>query len=104
MAAHQRFHPANTGVGNTSRVRAKLAHRAWFAGYPHGVRAAEEEGAANWHQLQMSAGMQSQFQNTGVLNSSRGCLSNSGYDWSCKRLADTEHERGTNPGTCRRGL
>ena len=40
---------------------------AWFAGYPQGVRAAEEEGSANWHQLQMSAGMQSQFQNTGVL-------------------------------------
>ncbi len=40
---------------------------AWFAGYPQGVRAAEEEGMANWHQLQMSAGMQSQFQNAGVL-------------------------------------
>lgn len=41
---------------------------AWFAGYPQGVRAAEEEGAANWHQLQMSAGMQSQFHNAGVLS------------------------------------
>ncbi len=40
----------------------------WFSGYPHGVRAAEEEGAANWHQLQMSAGMQSQFQSTGMLD------------------------------------
>ncbi len=40
---------------------------AWFAGYPHGVRAAEEEGTANWHQIQMSANMQAQYQNTGVL-------------------------------------
>ncbi len=40
---------------------------AWFAGYPHGVRAAEEEGTANWHQIQMSAAMQGQLQNTGMM-------------------------------------
>lgn len=40
---------------------------AWFAGYPQGVRAAEEEGTANWHQIQLSAGMQSQLQQTGVM-------------------------------------
>jgi hypothetical protein len=40
---------------------------AWFAGYPHGARAAEEEGTANWNQIQMSAGMQQQFQNAGIL-------------------------------------
>lgn len=40
---------------------------AWFAGYPQGVRAAEEEGTANWHQVQMSASLQSQLQNTGMM-------------------------------------
>lgn len=40
---------------------------AWFAGYPHGVRAAEEEGTAHWHQIQLSAGMQSQLQGAGMM-------------------------------------
>lgn len=35
---------------------------AWFTGYPHGVRAAEEEGAGNWHQIQMSPNMRNQLQ------------------------------------------
>lgn len=43
---------------------------AWFTGYPHGVRAAEEEGNANWHHLQMSPGVQSQYQNAGVMSQS----------------------------------
>lgn len=40
---------------------------AWFSGYPHGVRAAEEEGHANWNQIQMSAGLQNQLQNAGIM-------------------------------------
>lgn len=39
---------------------------AWYAGYPHGVRAAEEDGVANWTQLPMSVEMQSQYQQTGM--------------------------------------
>lgn len=39
---------------------------AWMAGYPHGARAAEEDGAANWTQLQMSTGLQAQYQQTGT--------------------------------------
>ena len=42
---------------------------AWFAGYPHGARAAEEEGLGSWSQIQMSSGLQSQYANTGVLPS-----------------------------------
>jgi hypothetical protein len=38
---------------------------AWFAGYPHGARAAEEDGVSNWNQLPMSAGLQAQYQQTG---------------------------------------
>ncbi len=51
---------------------------AWFTGYPHGVRAAEEEGNANWHHLQMSPGMQNLYQNAGVMNQSGAEYSN--YD------------------------
>lgn len=40
---------------------------AWFAGYPHGARAAEEEGVGNWSQIQMSSGLQAQYVRTGVL-------------------------------------
>ncbi len=49
---------------------------AWFTGYPHGVRAAEEEGTANWHQIQMSPGTQNQYQNAGVMSQSGIGLSN----------------------------
>lgn len=35
---------------------------AWMAGYPHGARAAEEDGVSNWSQLQMSPALQSQYQ------------------------------------------
>lgn len=38
----------------------------WFAGYPHGARAAEEEGVGNWSQIQMSSTMQSQYVTAGV--------------------------------------
>lgn len=40
---------------------------AWFAGYPHGARAAEEEGVGHWSQIQMSSTLQSQFVTAGVL-------------------------------------
>jgi len=33
-----------------------------MAGYPHGARAAEEDGVSNWSQLQMSPALQSQYQ------------------------------------------
>ncbi len=51
---------------------------AWFIGYPHGVRAAEEEGNANWRHLQMSPGMQSQYQNAGVMSQPGVAYSNLG--------------------------
>lgn len=38
----------------------------WFAGYPHGARAAEEEGVGNWSQIQMSSTLQSQYVTAGV--------------------------------------
>lgn len=40
--------------------------QAWFAGYPHGARAAEEDGVVHWNQVPMSAGVQAQYQQTGV--------------------------------------
>lgn len=42
---------------------------AWFSGYPQGARAAEEDGVGNWTQLQLSSGLQSQFQKSGMLPS-----------------------------------
>lgn len=41
---------------------------AWLAGYPHGVQAAEEDGVANWTQLQMSTGLQAQYQQAGMFD------------------------------------
>jgi hypothetical protein len=43
---------------------------AWFAGFPHGARAAEEEGVGNWTQLQTSSSIQNQYAKHGLLNSS----------------------------------
>lgn len=40
---------------------------AWFAGYPHGARAAEEEGVGSWSQIQMSSNLQAQFVTAGML-------------------------------------
>ncbi len=40
---------------------------AWFAGYPQGARAAEEEGIGNYTQLQLSSGLQQEYQQAGVL-------------------------------------
>ncbi len=40
---------------------------AWFAGYPHGARAAEEAGVGSWSQIQMSSGLQAQYVQSGML-------------------------------------
>jgi hypothetical protein len=40
---------------------------AWFSGYPHGARAAEEDGVGNFSQMQLSSGLQSEFQQAGVM-------------------------------------
>ncbi len=40
---------------------------AWFSGYPQGARAAEEDGIGNYTQLQLSSGLQSQYQQAGML-------------------------------------
>lgn len=40
---------------------------AWFAGYPHGAKAAEEEGMGSWSQIQMSSGLQAEYVNSGLL-------------------------------------
>lgn len=39
--------------------QAKIA--AWFAGYPHGARAAEEDGAGNWRQIPVSHVIEQQY-------------------------------------------
>ena len=40
---------------------------AWFSGYPQGARAAEEDGVGNFSQMQLSSGLQSEYQQAGVL-------------------------------------
>ncbi len=40
---------------------------AWFAGYPLGAQAAEQDGAGHWSQVQMSSTLQSQYVTAGVL-------------------------------------
>lgn len=39
---------------------------AWFAGYPHGARAADEDGLGAWQQLPMSSNYQAQYQKSGM--------------------------------------
>ena len=39
----------------------------WFSGYPQGARAAEEDGIGNYSQLQLSSGLQTEYQQAGVL-------------------------------------
>ena len=41
---------------------------AWYAGFPHGARAAEEEGVGSWSQIQTSANIQHQYAQNGMLN------------------------------------
>ncbi len=40
---------------------------AWFSGYPQGARAAEEDGVGNYAQMQLSSGLQSEYQQSGML-------------------------------------
>lgn len=40
---------------------------AWFAGYPHGARAAEEDGIGNWTQIQTSSSIQQEYAQRGML-------------------------------------
>ncbi|XZE21229.1 hypothetical protein SH449x_001128 [Pirellulaceae bacterium SH449] len=41
---------------------------AWFAGYPHGARAAEEDGIGGYYQIQTSANVQHQYAEHGKLD------------------------------------
>ncbi|MCU0710709.1 MAG: hypothetical protein MUC43_01525 [Pirellula sp.] len=41
---------------------------AWFAGYPHGARAAEEDGIGNYYQVQTSANIQHQYAQHGLMD------------------------------------
>jgi hypothetical protein len=43
----------------SSEGQARVA--AWFAGFPHGAQAAEEEGVGMWNQLQTSSAIQKQY-------------------------------------------
>lgn len=46
--------------------QAKVA--AWFSGFPHGAKAAEQDGVGNWSQIQTSASVQNQYAEHGLLN------------------------------------
>jgi len=39
---------------------------AWFAGYPHGARAAEEDGVGAWRSIQLSPAVQQQYLRSGI--------------------------------------
>ena len=49
----------------SSEGQAKVA--SWYAGYPHGARAAEEDGIGNWTQIQTSTNVQKNFSDSGKL-------------------------------------
>ncbi len=40
---------------------------AWYAGFPHGARAAEEDGIGNWGQIQTSSAIQQRYDEHGML-------------------------------------
>ncbi len=60
------FLRAITGAG-TSVGRGPTQGLSWFAGYPHGARAAEEDGVGNWSQIQLSSNLQAQYVTAGML-------------------------------------
>lgn len=39
---------------------------AWFSGYPHGARAAEEDGVGHFSQIQMSSGIYNEYDQAGI--------------------------------------
>jgi len=41
---------------------------AWFAGFPHGARAAEEDGIGNWSQIQTSVGSHQEYAQFGLMS------------------------------------
>lgn len=41
---------------------------AWYSGFPHGARAAEEDGIGTWTQIQTSSAIQQQYSQHGMLN------------------------------------
>ena len=41
---------------------------AWYSGFPHGARAAEEDGIGTWTQIQTSSAIQQQYSEHGMLN------------------------------------
>jgi len=41
---------------------------AWYSGFPHGARAAEEDGIGTWTQIQTSSAIQQQYSQHGKLN------------------------------------
>lgn len=41
---------------------------AWYSGFPHGARAAEEDGIGTWTQIQTSSAIQQQYAQHGMLN------------------------------------
>jgi len=43
---------------------------AWYSGFPHGARAAEEGGIGGWTQIQTSSTVQQQYAQHGMLNQS----------------------------------
>jgi hypothetical protein len=42
---------------------------AWFSGFPHGARAAEEDGIGQWHQIQSSSRVQQEYVDYGLMPS-----------------------------------
>ncbi len=42
---------------------------AWFSGFPHGARAAEEDGIGNYSQIQTSLGIQQEYAQHGLMSS-----------------------------------
>lgn len=60
------FPPKNYWSWEFQSAEGQARTAAWFAGYPQGARAAEEDGVSNWTQIPMSAGMQSQLHDAGV--------------------------------------
>ncbi len=61
--------PAREYMGwryQSAEGQAKVA--AWFSGYPHGARAAEEDGVGNWTQIQTSTNLQSEYSQFGLMN------------------------------------
>ncbi len=49
----------------TAEGQRKVA--AWFEGFPHGCRAAEEDGIGNWTQIQTSYGVQKEYHQAGLM-------------------------------------